>query len=134
MMIAVGKRIPWDEAFGFYLSLGPERSAGKVAKKFAVSETAVRKHAKANGWAERARDFDDAAAREAEHMGIRPRAERIADQIKVTDAARIRYAQQLGDPNYKVSGSELAALARHESLLEGEATHRVERADLDREL
>jgi hypothetical protein len=77
---------------------------------------------------------DAEALKEARKQDIRNRGERIADQIKVTDAARIRYAQQLSDPANKVSGAELAALARIEALLEGEATDRVERADLDREL
>jgi hypothetical protein len=129
----VGKRIPWDEALAFWLALGPERGFGKVAKKFGVSDVAVGKHAKANGWLERARRVDEQAALEAEHRGVRLRADRIDDTIKIVEASRVRFAEQLSRGE-GITASGLAALLRHEALFEGEATDRVERADLDREL
>jgi hypothetical protein len=128
------KRVPWDEALAFWLGMGPERSYGKVALKFGVSEPAVRKHAKQHEWSEHARRVDEQAALKAEHHGVRLRADRIADQVKVTDAARERYAYQLRNPANKVTGAEVAALARIEALIEGEATERIERSQLDAEL
>jgi hypothetical protein len=56
---------------------------------------------------------------------VRSRAERVADQIRITDAARIRFAHDLRN-GASVRGTDLAALARVEALLEGEATERMD--------
>lgn len=119
-------RIDWQDAFAFYVALDPdERTVAKVAKRYGVHESSVRKRAKRDGWAEFVEAADAEARAEAARAAIRPRSERIADTIQLVDAARVRYARQLVDGE-KVKGSELVGLLRVEQVLEGEGTDRVD--------
>jgi hypothetical protein len=120
-------KIDWDEAFAFYAGLGPTRTYGEVASKYGVSEAAVRKRAVGNSggtWRERAETIDQQAAKKAEAWVIRDRAERIADTIRIVEGARLRFAQQLGDPEFTISASGLVDLVKLEQLLEGNPTER----------
>src|SRR3712207_2352088 len=52
-------RINWLAAFAFYWKLGPEgRSFTAVSEEFGVSDTAVRKHAKAEQWDDKCKALD----------------------------------------------------------------------------
>ena len=62
------KRIP-DEAFTFYMVLGPDRSYQKVAERFGVSKRAVSKRAQADDWASRAEKIQ-AESRARQDAGI----------------------------------------------------------------
>jgi hypothetical protein len=64
----VTKRIP-DEAFTFYMGLGPDRSYQKVAERFGVSKRAVSKRAQADDWASRAEKIQ-AESRARQDAGI----------------------------------------------------------------
>jgi tetrahydrodipicolinate N-succinyltransferase len=92
-----------------------------VANRFGVSDTAVRKQAEARGWVEQARLADAEVAANARTQVIRDRSERVADTLRVIDAARVRFAGQLGKGDFRLTGTEFAALVKLESLLEGEA-------------
>ncbi|MBL8801040.1 MAG: hypothetical protein JNN27_03530 [Planctomycetes bacterium] len=46
------KKIP-EDAFAFYVALGPDRSYDAVARKYAVTKRAVVKHARRANWVER---------------------------------------------------------------------------------
>jgi len=59
---------------------------------------------------------------------VRSRGDRIADQIRVTDASRIVYAEALKNRELVPRGRDIAALARVEALVEGEATERTDYA------
>ena len=119
--------VNYDEALAYYAALGPARTFGKVAERFGVSDTAVRRRATRDRWQERVRAIDAEAALRAKEKVTRTRAERIEDTVKLVEAARVAYARQLSQ-GAKVTGHELAALLRIEALLEGEATDRVDYA------
>jgi hypothetical protein len=52
-------KINWREACGYYISLGYVRSYAAVARRYGVSDVAVRKHALAEEWDEIARPVDE---------------------------------------------------------------------------
>jgi len=56
----VSAKIP-DEAFDFYLGLGPSRSYQAVADRYGVTKRAVVKHAMRDKWAERLREIQERA-------------------------------------------------------------------------
>ncbi|MGB2874787.1 MAG: hypothetical protein WBB76_04845 [Gaiellaceae bacterium] len=127
-------RIDWEQAFAYFVALGPRRSFAKVSREFSVSGTAVRKHALKERWIRRAKRIDAASQARVERGMVRARSERLADQIQVIDAYRVGFASALMKGEVPMHGHDLAALAKLEALLEGEATERVDRADLDREV
>ena len=49
----MSRKIP-EDAFTYYMSLGPDRSYSKVATKYGVSKRAIANRAKADDWAGRA--------------------------------------------------------------------------------
>jgi hypothetical protein len=121
------QRHDWDTIATYFCSLPPgKRTYGEVARKFGVSEVSVGIHARAERWDDHARGFDEKRRAELEKRSIRSIAERDADTIKLIEAARIRFAQQLRDPAFKISASEMAALVKLERLLEGQPTERVD--------
>ena len=58
-------RIP-DDAFDFYVGLGPTRSYRAVADRFGISKRAVVKHALKERWAERLREIHEKARSESD--------------------------------------------------------------------
>lgn len=124
-------KIDWDEAFAFYAACGPKRTYGEVASKFGVSETAVRRRAGAEDWRDRAATLDEEAARNAERAVVRDRSERIAHTIRIVDLARVRFEQELEDPDFTLTANGFADLVKLEQLLEGKPTERHAAAGLD---
>ncbi len=119
-------RIDWDAAFEYFATLGAVRSFGKVARMFGVSDVAVGKHARANGWDERVRELDRKTQAEIEKRVVRDRAVRLADTINLVDSARSEILERLEKGDADVRLSDMPALIKLELLLEGEATDRVE--------
>src|SRR3954471_17423589 len=112
---ATRQRHDWDAIATYYWSLPPgERSYGAVGRKFGVSDVSVGKHARAEGWDERARSFDEERRKELEKRLIPSLADRDADTIRLVQAARLRYAVQLRDPTFRVTGTDLANLIKIE--------------------
>lgn len=58
-------KIP-DEAFDFYMGLGPSRSYRAVADRYGVSKRAVVKHAMKERWAERLQEVQEKARAESD--------------------------------------------------------------------
>lgn len=127
-------KIDWEEAFSFYVSSGPRRSYGSVARRFGVSDSAVRKHAKKEAWNGRVKRIERESRQRAERAMVRDRGERLADVVRVADASVVRYAAQLREGSSTVRGADIAQLYRLAALLEGEATERVDLVDLRQEL
>ena len=128
-------RTDWEAAFAFYASLDPaERSHRRVADEYGVSLHTVKDRSRRHRWTERLADIEEQARRRTNEQLVRDRADRISDTIRIIDAARIRFAQQLTQPGYEIKGHELAALLKMEALLEGEATDRVSDADVEEKL
>jgi hypothetical protein len=119
-------KIDWAAAFAFYTALGPARSFVEVAEKFAVSDTAVRKHARAQNWAQRVRELDRQAAKEAEVRAARALEERRLRTLRTVDLARDQILERLEVGEEPARLADLPALVRLELLLEGEPTERLE--------
>jgi hypothetical protein len=64
-----------------------QRAYRAVARRFAVSDTAVRKHALKEDWKRCAKRHDAETTRRIEREMVRSRAERIADVIRLADAS-----------------------------------------------
>lgn len=120
------KRTDWPSALEHYLAAAGARTYAGVARAFGVSEARVRVIAKRDGWEEQARAHDERMRLERERNRIPSLVERDTDTIRLVMAARLRYANQLRDPNFRVTGTDLANLIKIERLIEGEATDRVD--------
>jgi hypothetical protein len=81
-------RFDRDAAFAFFLALGFERSFGKVARQFGVSDTTIRKWAHLEGWEAKAAAADRTAAQKVESQAVRSLTERQADTIRVAEKLR----------------------------------------------
>jgi hypothetical protein len=115
--------IDWDAAFAYYAALGPSRRFGWVADRFGVSDTAVRKHAARERWAERVAALDEEAARTAERKALRSLEERQLRTIKAVEKTRDFL---LSDDAPEPKWSDLAPLVKLELLIGGEATERID--------
>lgn len=120
------KRTDWPTALEHYLAAGGARTYSAIARTFDVSEARVRQIASRDDWPAQARAHDERLRQERERNRIPALAERDADTIRLVMAARLRYAAQLRDPNFRVTGADLAQLLKIERLIEGEATERVD--------
>lgn len=124
--------IDWEEAFAYYATLDPTvRALRLVAERFGISLKTVKRRSSELGWSARLKEIEAQAREQANGMIVRDRAVRIQESIVMIDRARLRFLEQLNDPEYKLSGNEMAALMRHESLLEGEATDRVSEGEIE---
>jgi hypothetical protein len=120
------KRIDWEGAFFVWVSVpASERTFAQVSRQFAVSRGRVARVAREKGWVERAVAFDRKHQAELERNAIRARALRDADTIRVIDAARLRFAQQLADPDFRLTAEGVVALLKMERLIEGESSDKV---------
>jgi hypothetical protein len=125
-----GAKIDWHAALEHFLELGPERRFSTVALRFGVSDTAVRRHAHREGWRDQADEFDRAVAAEARARNLRSRTDRVVDTLLLIDGARTALLDRLEDGSLEIELQHLGALLRHESLLDGEATDRVDFAEV----
>ena len=124
----MSRKIPPDEAFMFYMSLGAGRSYQAVADKYKASKQAVTKLATRENWQTRlakierdARERSDQKATETlEQMTERHLRSYKAMQAKALDALR---AQPLGTAMEAVRSLDLGI--RGERLLRGEPTDRT---------
>jgi hypothetical protein len=85
----VSARIP-DEAFDFYVGLGPSRSYRAVADRYGVSKRAVVKHALREKWAERLREIQEKARAEGDKDLAEEMAEMHARHKKMLRAMAVR--------------------------------------------
>jgi hypothetical protein len=120
-------RFDRSAAFAYYAALGgPQRTFFAVAERFGVSDTAVRKVGRRERWAERARELDRRASREVEKRVVKDRARRITETLELIDLARSELYERLRAGDAELRLADLPALVKLESLLEGDATARVE--------
>ncbi len=115
-------RYDWDEGFGLYASLGQNRSLQLVADQMNAPKRTVERAARKWRWADRVRDIDEQARREAEKRLVRERADRVEDTLRIIDAARLRFASDLKSGRARLTGSDFVGLMKLEALLEGHAT------------
>lgn len=127
-------KIDWGAAFAYYASLGPTRTFPAVARTFGVSDTAVRNHAKAEGWEEKVAALDAEAARRAEAKVVRSLEQRMADTIRVADRLRQIALDEEAAIDPAVAVRSLPRYVHIELVHAGEATDRVEYAEVEQAL
>jgi hypothetical protein len=122
--------IDWEAAFGYYAALGPARSFSATGRKFGVTQEAVGQFARRHGWAERVAELDAKTRVELDERVVRSRAVRLAETIELVDLARTEVLERLRAGEAEVKLADRPALVKLELLLEGEATGRIEVAEV----
>lgn len=119
-------KIDWETVFYRFASQpAPDRNYAKLAQTLGVAESTVFRERKRSNWDARMADLDAAARARRDQNAIRRLAERLDDDVRIVEAARMRYAQRLRDPAYQITGQEFFALARLELLIEGRDTAKI---------
>jgi transposase-like protein len=123
-------RIDWAAALAFYVALDPPRSFARVARKFGVSDTAVRKHAHRENWRAKADAIEAKAEAKALESGLRSREQRIAAVLKTIDVGLDQVGGDLDKGAQRLGTDRFAEWVKLAELLSGEATDRVSVAEL----
>lgn len=121
-------RLP-QEAFSYYVELGPARSYEAVAKKFGVSKVTVVNRAAKERWQERLREAEEEARRQANRKAADTLQEVKARQLQEARILEHRALEALKTlpPDKAVKAAVMLQIAwRQELLLLGEATERSE--------
>ena len=115
------------EALEFYYALGEQRSYPKVASKFTVSRTSVKKWAKAFNWQGRVELRDIENSRKLEEKTNATVVNSKANYRAIIQASIVKYVEALKAGNVKVETvADLDRLIKADLLLMGEATDRPE--------
>ena len=80
-------RIP-DEAFGFYVGMGPERSYRAVSEKYGVSKRANTKRAVAHDWSKRLEKIEEEARQESDR--------KLAESLEETRSRHLKMLRVMG--------------------------------------
>lgn len=91
----MGRKLPDEEAFSFYVGLGDQRSLGAVAKKYGVCYRAVTKAAKRGDWVQRLEKIEREAREHSDHKRAETLAEMRERHLKMARAIGARGAQAL---------------------------------------
>jgi hypothetical protein len=103
--------VDWPQAFYYYASLpGDRRNYRTVAAYYKVSVRTVEKHGLREHWKERAREIDREAAAAAAATLATDRAHKLVELEKLIDASEVRYAQNLGRGDVRISAADLPRL------------------------
>jgi len=117
----------WEAAFHYWVMLGHSRSIEAVQEHFGIGQRrTVTRAMQRYGWRERLAKVEAEAHEKADALLIRERAHRIADTLKIIDAARSRFAGQLARADFRMTASDFVGLIKLEVLLEGGATERIQ--------
>lgn len=117
-------KIDWDAAFAYFAS-DATRSFGEVARKFGVSDTAVRNHAKPGDWLRRRAEMHAQAAANVEQRVMRKLEERQFDTVRVAERLREIALAPEAEIDLDAALRMLPVYAKLEQLYAGEATDRV---------
>ncbi len=103
--------IDWEEAFAFYASLPAEqRSYQRVADEFEVSVRTVEAHGRRDGWKQRLGQIRAQVAAETNSSLSSAHVEHLTNLIKLTDALKIAFADQLRRGDMRMSTADLERL------------------------
>lgn len=123
-------KIDWNAARS-YFARNVDVSFGDVARRCGVSDTAVRKHARAEGWLAYRAELHAEVARRRHESDLRSLEERQADFVRVAELLRGRVLTIADDPErlaelpLELAIRELPDYLKLERLIEGEATDRI---------
>jgi hypothetical protein len=123
-------RIDWGAARAFFVAMDPPRTRAAVARRFGVSEAAVRTHATAEGWDELARQADERAAEKALAGAVKTREQRVAQTIRIQDKLLDFFETNLDAKAADATFTDLERMAKLVELLTGEATDRMSLAEV----
>ena len=135
------RRIP-DDAFEYYVSLGPRRSYQAVADRFEVTKRAVTKHAVRDGWSKRLTKIEKAVrAKNDEEIAdaLGEMRERHLKTLKVMHARALTALRQFPLNSGMEAMRAAEMVVKLERLITGEPSERhamrveeVTRTELDR--
>jgi hypothetical protein len=124
-LVSTRRRIDWAAARTVFVS-DPTRSFAKVARRFGVSDVAVRNHAKREGWEDAARKFDRDVEDRALRAAVKTRDRHVLDATRARDLAFDLAIEGMVAKTLDVKLADLPAIGKYVELLTGEATDRVE--------
>ena len=121
------RRIPPDEAFEYYASLGPSRSYAKVASHFGVARRSVTKHASRHGWSRRLLEIEARAREKSEQRMVDTLDEMNKRHLQVAKVIQAKALEALRSMPIESGMAAVRALdigIRNERLVVGEPTDR----------
>jgi len=122
--------IDWDAAFAYYAALGSTRTFRHVREHMGVGQRTVERAAIRLNWKARIAEHDREVAAQVDRTLVRDRSLRVADTLRIIDASRLKFAANLREQTFRLTGSDFVGLIKLEQLLEGEATDRVSVVEL----
>lgn len=123
-------RFDHDAARAFYVSLDPPRRYVDVAAKFGVSDTTIRKVARAEAWQDAAFKADEQAAEKALAGAVRTREQRVKAVLAITDRLVDHFIAEAAAKAAASSYLDLERMMKLAELVEGEATDRFSFAEV----
>lgn len=81
-------RYDWAAALAYFIALDPPRTRAAIARRFGMSEAAVRQRATREHWDDRAAEADRRAAAKAVEAATRTREARAAQTARILDRAQ----------------------------------------------
>jgi len=123
-------RIDWGAALAYFVTLDPPRTYSAVARRFNVSVTAVRTHARAEHWAQAAADADAKAAEKALANAIKTREQRVAGLLALTDRLIDHFTDNVEAKAAEATFLDVERMAKLSELLLGEATDRISASEV----
>lgn len=123
---SIRARIDWAAPRAYYVAMDKPRTFAAVARRYGVSEAAVRKHARDEAWAELAMRADEQAAEKALAAAVKTREQRALQDARIRDrAAQLvedKLAEETSPPSDEWVRLVLADADKRVRLNEGEAT------------
>lgn len=120
------RRFDHDAALAAYVALGPQRSFGKIARQFGVSDVTISKVARRDNWDAVAAKTDRDAATKALRAAVKSREDRNLEVLGFVDEYVQTAKKRLANSTLEVRAGDIPGLVKLAELLEGEATERVD--------
>lgn len=106
--------------------MDPPRTYERVAALYGVTEGAIRRIARRDGWADEAAEVDRKAMVKASALGLRTREQRVVKVLTIVDKVLDDAEVAIDRGTFEVRPSDIPHFVRLAELLEGEATDRIE--------
>lgn len=128
-------KIDWEAAYAYWAALEPrDRTYAAVARRFGVTDTAVRKGAARHGWEERLAEIDRKVRQFTDERLERSRADRIEASMRAINLYRAKFEIALQENSVRLDAAGLAALIKLEAELDSETDTMVSIREVQRTL
>jgi hypothetical protein len=124
----MSRKLPQD-AFSYYVALGPERSYLKVAQHYGTDKRTVTRHAVKERWSERLQEAEQKAREESEDDAVEILREMNARHLKIAKALQGKALEALRSLPIDRAADVIRALeigVKQERLIQGEPSERSE--------